>query len=70
MKPVLDLPTDTGLTWLTYAELADYLKYRGTHRAREARRWVTDHGIRKYYRSAKRVLIKRAEVDAVLEHAE
>jgi spermidine synthase len=67
VKPILDLSQeDRLLVWLTYADVADYLRYKGTHLVREARRWVQTHEIRRYYRSAHCVLVKRADVDAVL----
>lgn len=65
MKPLLDLP-DTADVYLTTAELADYLKYAGPHRAISAHKWIVRHGVPKHYRSERRVLVKRADVDRVL----
>jgi hypothetical protein len=66
MRPVLDLPAEDGPVWLSTAELADYLKYSGAHKVISAHRWITAKGIRKHYRSQRRVLVKRADVDRVL----
>jgi hypothetical protein len=67
MKPILDLPTEDGPAWLTTAKLADYLGYEGRHRVISAHRWIAAKGVRKHYRSQRCVLVKRADVDRVLE---
>ena len=65
MRPVLDLPAEDR--YLTVRELAEYLRYRGPHAPRQARRWIDDKGVSKHYRSAQCLLVKRSDVDRALE---
>lgn len=66
MKPLQDLPSLDGPVFLTTKALADYLGYTGKFAVDSAQRFVARHGIRKHYRSAHCVLVRRADVDHVL----
>lgn len=64
MRPVADL--DLGPVYLTTAELGDYLRYSGPRKHDAAHGFIVRHGLRRYRRSGRCVLVKRADVDAVL----
>lgn len=67
MKPVLDLQDEDGrLVYLTTAKLADYLGYDSPHRINNALKFIARKRLTKYYRSARAVLVRRADVDRVL----
>lgn len=61
--PVLFAPLPE---YLTTRELADYLGYRGKRRQGAAQKFIARAGIRRYWRSARVSLVKRADVDAVV----
>lgn len=52
--------------YLTTRELAAYLGYRGKRAQGAAQKFVARAGLRRYWRSARVSLVRRADVDAVL----
>ena len=62
MAAARDLST---AVYLSFADLAEYLCYRGTARNEAARKFAIRHGLPKTWRG-KAWLVKRADVDRVL----
>lgn len=54
--------------WLTTQEACAYLRFDGPARLRSLYRFLTTHGIPRIYRSPKRLLIARADLDQALTH--
>jgi hypothetical protein len=52
--------------YLTTMQLADYLGYVGQHRQCSAQKFIRRRGLRRYWRSGRVVLVKRADVDNML----
>lgn len=52
--------------WLTSVEACAYLRFTGSDRLNSLYRFVAAHGIRKRYRSPRRLLFSRADLDAAL----
>jgi len=52
--------------WMASAEACDYLRFTGSDRLNSLYRFLNAHGVRRRYRSARRLLVARADVDAAL----
>jgi len=65
MSEILDLPPALP-EYLNTRALAAYLGYDSPSAVVSAHKWIARHGVRKYYRSQRSVLVKRADVEAAL----
>lgn len=52
--------------YLTTREACDYLRFTGSDRLNSLYRFLATHGVRKHYRTARRLLVSRADLDAAL----
>lgn len=52
--------------WMTTREACEYLRFTGSDRLNSLYRFIEAKGIRKRYRSPKRLLLSRADIDAAL----
>jgi hypothetical protein len=52
--------------YLTTRQLAEYLGYAGKRRKGAAQKFIDRKGLRRYWRSARVSMVRRADVDAVL----
>lgn len=52
--------------WLTSAEACDYLRFTGSDRLNSLYRFLNAHGVRRRWRSARRLLVSRLDLDAAL----
>lgn len=64
MTPLQDL--DPGPMYMTTKALGAYLGYQGKAPHVSAHKFIARHGLRRYARSGRCVLVKRVDVDAVL----
>lgn len=55
--------------WLSSQEACAYLRFTGADRLHSLYRFIQAHGITKRYRSPKRLLLKRADLDRALDGA-
>jgi hypothetical protein len=51
---------------MTSQEACHYLRFTGKDRLNSLYRFIEQHGIRKHYRSRKRLLLDRADLDAAV----
>jgi hypothetical protein len=58
--------TSAASPYLTTAEACDYLRFTGADRLNSLYRFLEAHGVPKRYRSARRLLVSRADLDAAL----
>lgn len=52
--------------WLTSADACAYLRFTGSDRLNSLYRFIAAHGIRKRYRSPRRLLLSRVDIDRAL----
>lgn len=62
-----DAPLEAPSEYLTSRQLARLLGYRGESAQSSANKFTKRHGLRRYWRSAQVALVRRADVEAVLQ---